>query len=196
MPHRVAGSLRRIDPSAVRILVVCTGNICRSPMAEAMLRQRLDERDVPAEITSAGFVTEDRPASPPAVELLSGRGLDLRAHRSQRVTVGHLGDPDLILCMERMHVREVAVLDRDAFERTFTLPDLARRAEAHGPRRDGEGVRDWLRRIGAGRRPADVLGVAPEDEVPDPYGRPAAAYRRTAETLDELLDVVVSRLFP
>jgi protein-tyrosine phosphatase len=165
-------------------------------MAEAMLRHRLDERGVPAEITSAGFVTEDRPASPPAVDLLAGRGLDLRAHRSRRITADHLGDPDLILCMERMHVREVAVLDREAFERTYTLPDLARRAAAAGPRREGEGVRDWLRRIGAGRRPTDVLGVAPEDEVPDPYGRPAAAYRRTAETLDELLDVVVSHLFP
>ncbi len=165
-------------------------------MAEVMLRHRLDERGVPAEISSAGFVTEDRPASPPAVELLAGRGMDLRAHRSRRITIDHLGDPDLVLCMERMHVREIAVLDREAFARTFTLPDLARRAEAHGPRRAGEGVREWLARIGAGRRPADVLGVAPEDEVPDPYGRPAAAYRRTAETLDELLDVVVSHLFP
>ena len=161
-----------------------------------MLRRRLDERRVPAEITSAGFVTEDRPASPPAVDLLAGRGMDLRAHRSQRVTADHLGAPDLILCMERMHVREIAVLDREAFERTFTLPDLARRVEAHGPRREGEGVRDWLRRIGAGRRPADVLGIAAEDEVPDPYGRPAAADRRTAETLDDLLDGVVSHLFP
>lgn len=165
-------------------------------MAEAMLRHRLDERGVPAEITSAGFVTEDRPASPPAVALLSKRGMDLGAHRSRRVTIDHLAAPDLILCMERMHVREVAVLDREAFERTFTLPDLARRAEAHGLRRGDEDVRAWLRRIGAGRRPAELLGVAPEDEVPDPYGRPAAAYRRTAETLDELLDVVVSHLFP
>lgn len=165
-------------------------------MAEAMLRQRLDERGVPAEISSAGFVTEDRPASPPAVELLAGRGLDLAAHRSQRVTVDHLDAPDLILCMERMHVREIAVLDRDAFARTFTLPELARRAQASGSRRPGEGVRDWLGRIGADRRPAQILGVGPEDEVPDPYGRPAAAYRRTAETLDELLDVVVTHLFP
>ena len=165
-------------------------------MAEAMLRHRLTERGVAAEITSAGFVTEDRPASPPAVELLAGRGMDLRAHRSRRVTVDHLGDPDLVLCMERMHVREVAVLDRDAFARTFTLPDLARRAEANGPRREGEGLRPYLLRIAVGRRPTDVLGMAPEDEVPDPYGRPAAAYRRTAETLDELLDVVVSHLFP
>ncbi len=165
-------------------------------MAEVMLRHRLGDRGVPAAISSAGFVTQDRPASPPAVELLAGRGMDLQGHRSRRITADHLVEPDLVLCMERMHVREIAVLDRDAFARTFTLPDLARRARAHGPRRDGEGVSDWLARIGAGRRPSDVLGVAPEDEVPDPYGRPTAAYRRTAETLDELLDIVVSHLFP
>lgn len=165
-------------------------------MAEVMLRHRLEERGIAAEVASAGFVTQDRPASTPAVELLAGRGMDLRTHRSRRITVDHLGDPDLVLCMERMHVREIAVLERDAFARTFTLPDLARRAEAHGPRREGEGVRQWLARIAVGRRPTDVLGVAADDEVPDPYGRPAAAYRRTAETLDELLDVVVSHLFP
>ena len=165
-------------------------------MAAAMLASRLAERGIDVEIASAGFVTEDRPASPPAIDLLATRGLDLRDHRSRRLTVDDLVRPDLILCMERMHVREVAVLDRDAFARTFTLPDLARRAELHGPRHRDESVRDWLVRIGAGRRPTDVLGTAPEDEVPDPYGRPAAAYRRTAEMLDDLLDVVVSHLFP
>ena len=161
-----------------------------------MLAARLAERGVDVEIASAGFVTEDRPASPPAVDLLAGRGLDLREHRSRRLTVDDLARPDLILCMERMHVREVAVLDREAFARAFTLPDLARRARLHGPRREDEGVRDWVHRIGTGRRPTDVLGTAPEDEVPDPYGRPASAYRRTAELLDELLDVVVSHLYP
>jgi protein-tyrosine phosphatase len=190
--------IRRLRPitEAISVLTVCTGNICRSPMAQVMLRSRLEAIGVDCDVTSAGFVTEDRPASPPAVDLLAGRGLDLRSHRSRRLTAELLGDRDLILCMERRHVREIAVLDRDAFERAFTFPELARRAEATGPRRPGEGVRDWLRRISSGRRPTDVLGVDPTDEVADPYGRNAAAYRRTAEHLDELLDVVVPHLFP
>ncbi len=147
-------------------------------------------------MSSAGFVTQDRPASPPAVDVLAERGLDLASHRSRRLTADDLIAPDLILCMERQHVREVAVLDRAAFERAFTLPDLARRAEVHGPRRPDETVRAWLGRLGANRRPADVLGIDADDEVADPYGRPEAAYRRTAQILDELLDVVVAHLFP
>jgi len=118
-----------------------------------------------------------------------------RLNRSRRLQHPDLERPDLVIGMERRHVREVAVLDRDAFERTFTLPDLAARAEAHDPRRPGEGVRDYLRRISAGRRPGDVLGVG-DDEVADPYGRNAAAYRRAADEIESLLDVVVPRLFP
>lgn len=191
MPCGAMDRLRRID-----VLVICSGNICRSPMAAAMLRARLEAVGVQAEISSAGFLTEDRPAPRPILDLLDARGLDVRDHRSRRLTVDDLQAPDLVLCMERRHVREVAVLDRDAFERTFTLPELARRAEVHGPRRDGESVRDWLRRVSAGRRPTDVLGESADDEVPDPYGRSNAAYRQSAEMIERLLDVVVSHLFP
>lgn len=164
-------------------------------MAEAMLRARLEQRGVAAEVSSAGFVTEDRPAPPEVLSVLEARGLDVRSHRSHRLLLPDLERPDLVVGMERGHVREVAVLDRDAFERTFTLPDLAARAEANGPRRPDEGVRDYLRRIGAGRRPRDLLGAG-DDEVADPYGRNAAAYRRAADEIESLLDVVVSRLFP
>lgn len=165
-------------------------------MAAAMLRARLEDRGVPADIRSAGFLTEDRPAPPPILDLLDARGLDVREHRSRRLTADDLEAPDLILCMERRHVREVAVLARDAFERTFTLPELARRAQVHGPRRDGESVRDWLRRIGADRRPSDLLGSDPTDEVPDPYGRSDAAYRQAAEMIEQLLDATLPQMFP
>ncbi|HEX4903563.1 MAG TPA: hypothetical protein VFV42_12175 [Acidimicrobiales bacterium] len=184
-----------VEPG-VSILVVCTGNICRSPLAAALLASRADAAGAEVDITSAGFVTADRPSPPEIVELMAARGLDGSAHRSRRIDAGELRTHDLILCMERAHVREVAVLDREAFERTFTLPELARRAQAHGPRRDLEDVRLYLRRIGADRRPVDVLGADEGDEVADPYGRSAAAYRRAADEIDRLLDVVVPLLFP
>jgi len=177
------------------VLVLCTGNICRSPMAALMLAHRLEARGVPAEVTSAGFVTEDRAAPPDVLDVLDTRGLDARAHRSRRLLAGDLTRPDLVVGMERRHVREVAVLDRDAFERTFTLPDLARRAQAHGARRPGEDLRSYLGRIGADRRPVDLLGAG-DDEVADPYGRSPAAYRRAADEIEALLDVVVPHLFP
>ena len=164
-------------------------------MAQLMLQARLDERGVDAEVASAGFVTEDRPAPPEILDVLVARGLDASGHRSRRLQAPDLQRPDLVLAMERQHVREVAVLDREAFERTFTLPDLARRVEAHGPRHRGEDLRSYLRRIGAGRRPTDVLGMG-DDEVADPYGRNPAAYRRAAEEIEGLLDVVVAHLFP
>lgn len=165
-------------------------------MAAVMLESRLQARGADVAITSAGFLTQDRPAPPEVLDVLGARDLDASAHRSRRLTAADLVAPDLVLCMERQHVREVAVLAPEAFARTFTVPELARRAQAHGPRRPEESVRDWLVRIGAGRRPSDLLGTDRADEVPDPYGRAPSAYRRTAEMLDDLLDVVASHLHP
>jgi protein-tyrosine-phosphatase len=93
-------------------------------------------------------------------------------------------------------VREVAVLDREAFGRSFTLPELARIAPIIGTRSPDESVHDWIRRAGSGRRPQDLLGSRPADEVPDPIGRPAREYEATARQLEGLIDTVVDHLFP
>ena len=95
-------------------------------------------------------------------------------------------------------MREVAVLDADAFARTFTLPELARRLRAIGPRPAATSVSEYLSQASAGRRPSDMLGVGrrPEDEVADPIGRPSREYERTAAELEDLVGVVVDPLFP
>jgi protein-tyrosine phosphatase len=165
-------------------------------MAEGLLRHRLQDAGIPARVHSAGLVTEDRPASEHGVTAMARRGVDIAEHRSRRLALEMVRDADLILGMERQHVREVAVLAPEAFAKAFTIRDLARRAEVGGPRGGDESIAEWLRWVAAGRRPTDLLGIDPSDEVADPIGRPARDYERTAAQLEELVSVIVDHLFP
>ncbi len=85
-----------------RILVVCTGNICRSPMAEALLRARLGARV--QQVASAGTgALVGHPADPLAVEVAGIHGLDLTAHRAQQATLPLLSAMDLVLTLDQSH---------------------------------------------------------------------------------------------
>src|SRR2546423_15345231 len=66
--------------------MVCTGNACRSPMAAAILQQRLAERGVDARVTSAGTMPWSSGATAPAVEVMREHGLDISAHENRQGT--------------------------------------------------------------------------------------------------------------
>lgn len=185
-----------LHSAAIEVLVVCTGNICRSPMAEGLLRHRFDQRGIDARVHSAGLVTEDRPASEAGVEAMARRGIDISGHRSRRVVAVMVDSADLVIAMERGHVREAAVLAPGGFEKTFTLRELVRRCREAGARGPEEALPDYLRRIATGRRPNDLLGDAPADEVADPYGRAARDYEHAAAEIEDLVDAAVDHLFP
>ena len=165
-------------------------------MAEALFRRDLAAAGVDAVVESAGLVTQGQEASRHGISAMARRGLDIEAHRSRRLSPYLIDEADLIVGMERQHVREVAVTDPDAFGRAFTLPELARRAALVGPRRAGEPLDGWLARAASGRRPSDLLGHDPADEVADPIGRSAKHYERTAVELEGLVRTVVDHLFP
>lgn len=85
------------------ILVLCTGNICRSPVAEAVLRRQLPPA-LGAEVSSAGTAAViGEPAEPLAVEVAHARGVDLGTHRGQQATIPLLQASDLVLVMTREH---------------------------------------------------------------------------------------------
>lgn len=88
----------------MKLLFVCTGNTCRSPLAEALARSL----DPTLEVASAGVgALEGQPASPHAVEVARKRGLDLGKHSSRALTHELVADADLILVMTDAHRRLV-----------------------------------------------------------------------------------------
>lgn len=195
-PAEAADPADAMDPAATRVLVVCTANRCRSPFAAALLADKLAGGAPDVAVSSAGFLNGGEPVPDTVSEVAEQLGIDLRTYRSRQVTPAMLQSSDLVIAMERAHVRELAMLVPEAWRRTFTLPELQRRASACGPRPAREPLDDWLRLVHGDRRLADLLGEASFDEVADPMGGPRGAYMEMAADLDELTTGIVALLWP
>jgi protein-tyrosine phosphatase len=163
------------------ILLLCTANVCRSPMAQAMLARELADRGQPARVSSAGVAVGGIVTVPGEVAaVLAGYGLDVTGHRAAVVTAGDLAGADLVLTMAREHLRQAVVLEPLAWPRAFTLRELARRGALAGPREPGEPVAGWLARAHAGRSRMALLGDGEPDDVADPFGGRLSDYQRAA----------------
>ena len=146
------------------ILIICTGNICRSPMAEGLLYHMLpDTLKGTVVVRSAGTNAYDGlEAEPFAVRALLDRGIDISSHRSRVIDDIMLADADLILTMEQMHREYVRQLLPSGAGHVHLLSDFE-------PQQEGQ-------------------------EVPDPYGGSLETYKCCARTIATYLEWVVDHL--
>lgn len=110
-----------------RILIVCSANQCRSPMAEGLLRRRLTSAGIAerVQVSSAGtWARAGVPATPTAVEVMAERGIDISAHRSQEVSAEILAEADLVLVMTRSHAESLIAEFPDAAPRILSFAGL------------------------------------------------------------------------
>lgn len=171
--------------SPFRLLYVCTGNICRSPLAERLARhelaRRLHERADLIEVTSAGtHGLTGREMYAEAATVLTRAGGDPSGFLARLMGAEHVRASDLVLTATRTHRAAVSRLDPRAARRTFTIREFGRLAAAVDASLLPDG--DPIPRLRAAiEEAASHRGlVTPEhpddDDVPDPYGGPAAGY--------------------
>jgi protein-tyrosine phosphatase len=147
-------------------------------------------------VTSAGTLDGERPIAPAALRALGPAADAMVAHTSRRLQEADVAGADVVVGMAREHVREAVVLCPDAWERSFTLKELVRRAARIGPRPPDLPLGQWLGRAGAGRRSADLLGSSTADDVPDPLGASPAVMRRTAAEIRSAVETLFDLAWP
>jgi protein-tyrosine phosphatase len=171
------------------VLFVCTGNICRSPTAEALARRELARYPgVALQVSSAGsHALEGNPAASRSMLAVATRGANLERHFARELTRRRVRAADLILCMAAEHRPFVLSYDRAAAKRTFLLATFARAAAQW----------EWL-----ATTPTELVELAAEhhqpeldgDDIDDPLGHPSEAYAACAERLDGLVTPVIAAL--
>jgi protein-tyrosine-phosphatase len=125
------------------VLVVCTGNVCRSPMVKALLRREMAARGLDNEVfvDSAGtYAMVGHPASQGSVNAMAERGLDINDHRAKQLTADLVEQADVIIVMEERHRRSIFVTWPRAVRKTLLLSELS---GGHDDVEDPYGGEQW-----------------------------------------------------
>ena len=146
------------------ILFVCTANVCRSPMAEAIFNALAEERNLPWRAKSAGVAAlEGEDVTPNARAALGEVGIYPEEHRARQVSEAMLKAADLVLVMSPQHVRALHRTFGNLSDKVYTLPEYA-------------------------------VGTSAEEGIPDPYGHTMTTFRASVRELLDYIEEVVGQL--
>jgi len=181
--------------------MMCTANVCQSPMAAAFLQQHLRSAGFDNDVRSAGTLKTKAPTDPQAIATLQAMGVDISGHQPREMSKEILNSDGqgLIITMTRAQLRAVVAFDRNAWIRTFTLKELVRRLSADSMEEQhvrptlpaGKTLTEWAARVCAGRRAADLVDDDEADDLTDPFGGPASSVRSSAQELAMLTRLLV-----
>lgn len=201
-----------------KVLFVCTGNTCRSPMAEAILNHLAGDQ---AEVKSAGlFANVGQGANAHAIEALKGLGIDFPNHRSQPMSNGLVNWSTLILTMTQQHKQSLIMDFPEAIDKTYTLKEyvydqleqnpfwkswqeaISEREEARLAvdqyAKDGTATESQKKEALDRLRKAEVRVKTLEEEIPnydinDPFGSDIEEYRSVSRDLEFLIKQFLER---
>lgn len=166
----------------MRVLFVCTGNICRSPMAEAILNHLAlqDGLQDHFDAESAGIVAfgGDGPTAQ-SIDVMKWRGIDMIDHRSRRLTLDMLDGADIAACMTADHRDAIESFSNEYFEKCFLLKELAEAA-----RKCEFTTIDSLLKETSKIRSMHGEGRNRDYDIGDPYGGTLGEYDSTAQMLE------------
>jgi len=188
-----------MSESAFNILVVCTGNICRSPIAEQLLRERLHQTAPGGlfRVGSAGTqALVDRGMTPEALDQSQRYGGATNNHRARQLTSELITEADLVLTATRQHRGDVVSLLPRANRYSYTLTQLARLlapvAEA------GEGPRvtpqTFLTEIAASQGQFPPPPNPFDDDIEDPFRQSHEVYDRVGTAIDRATRIIAAAL--